>query len=182
MVARAASSLRVRTSTYTRREHKTRTMRRRCNNRQTKRQPSSVVASSFPYIAHKEPRVLRPQVPIENRQLSHHRRTWRRRQRRRSFDTVCACVCVCGARAFSSRAPLPPYTERVRFSSPHRDRSTVRRHRRRRATTTGFRGPDTASSCLLAAAAVVVCPPVFPSYRTADITAQHTYIHSHIVL
>lgn len=85
----------------------------------SERQPTSVVASSFPYIAaHKGPRA--PRQPIDDADNRHSHQT---RRRRRSFDTVCVCVCIC---VF---CPLH-HAAIVRVPTAHR------RRRRGRTTTT----------------------------------------------
>jgi len=103
----------------------------------SERQPTSVVASSFPYIAaHKGPRA--PRLPIDATDNRHSHQT---RRRRRSFDTVCVCVFLFPSpRRRRSRSNSTP-------SSPPRPHY---HHRTATAPPPDFGAPDSAArSCRL---------------------------------
>ncbi|KAL5243059.1 hypothetical protein ACI65C_010469 [Semiaphis heraclei] len=123
-------------------------------------QPTSVVASSFPYIAtHKGPRARCLPTDADDNRHSH-----QTRRRRRSFDTVYVCVCVCSV----------PFTSPPSF--------TFQQHTDDAATTAPpsphhhrILGPRLDRAFVSVAAAAVVCPPVFTSYRAAYTAVQHRY-------
>lgn len=115
----------------------------------SERQPTSVVASSFPYIAaHKGPRA--PRQPIQAADNRHSHQT---RRRRRSFDTVCVCMYMCF---------LSPSPRRHRSRSNSTSSSPPRPHYHHHAATApppDFGAPDTAArSCRLPP------PPPPPSF------------------